>query len=130
MGDEALWHSQANVHNPMFDGKDRVWITAAVRPPANPDVFKQGSSHPSAKLFPLERSSRHLGMYDPKTEKYTHISTGFSFLWGQLVELSVSAEYALPKELSTGNHIGDFTLSNSKQEVSILFVQFGMGFNF
>ena len=77
-GEEALWHSQANVHNPMFDGRGRVWITAAVRPPANPAVFKKGSSHPSAQLFPLERSSRHLGMYDPKTKKYTHISTGFS----------------------------------------------------
>lgn len=77
-GDEAPWHSQANVHNPMFDAQGRVWITAAVRPAANPDVFKKGSEHPSAKLFPLNSASRHLGMYDPKTKKYTHISTGFS----------------------------------------------------
>jgi len=77
-GDEAIWNSRANVHNPMFDDQGRVWITAAVRPPDNPDVFKEGSEHPSAKLFPLERSSRHLGVYDPKTKAYTHISTGFS----------------------------------------------------
>ena len=77
-GDEAIWNSQANVHNAMFDHKGRVWITAAVRPFNNPDVFKKDSSHPSAKLFPLNSSSRHLGMYDPKTGKYTHISTGFS----------------------------------------------------
>lgn len=77
-GDEPIWNSKANVHNPMFDGKGRVWITAAVRPPENPDYCKEGSDHPSAKAFPLERAGRHLGYYDPETKKYTHISTCFS----------------------------------------------------
>jgi hypothetical protein len=77
-GDEPVWHSKANVHNPMLDHLGRVWITAAVRAPENPPEFRAGSSHPSAKRFPLERASRHLGMYDPRTNKYTHISTGFS----------------------------------------------------
>lgn len=77
-GDEVIWNSKANVHNPMFDDKGRVWITAAVRPPDNPDFCKEGSDHPSAKLFPLSRASRHLGFYDPRTKKYTHISTCFS----------------------------------------------------
>ncbi len=77
-GDEAIWDSKANVHNPMFDDQGRVWITAAVRPPDNPAVFKEGSGHPSAKVFPMERAGRHLGMYDPETDKYEHISTGFS----------------------------------------------------
>jgi len=48
-GNEILWTSKANVHNPMFDHKGTVWITATVRPPENPDVFKTGSSHPSAQ---------------------------------------------------------------------------------
>ena len=77
-GKEVLWTSKANVHNPMLDHKGRVWITATVRPPENPDVFRKGSSHPSAQRFLLNSAGRHLGMYDPKTEKYTHISTGFS----------------------------------------------------
>jgi hypothetical protein len=77
-GDEPIWNSKANVHNPMFDSKGRVWITATVRPPENPDYCRIGSKHPSAKLFPLERASRHLGLYDPKTKKYTPISTCFS----------------------------------------------------
>lgn len=77
-GDDVLWTSKNNVHNPMFDELGRVWITSAVRPPDNPPVCKQGSSHPSAKLFPLERSGRHLAMYDPKTQKLTHIGTCFS----------------------------------------------------
>ena len=76
--DDVLWTSKNNVHNPMIDGKGRVWITSAVRPPDNPDVCKEGSSHPSAKLFPVARSFRHLAMYDPATKKLTHIGTCFS----------------------------------------------------
>ncbi|HEX6224507.1 MAG TPA: hypothetical protein VFZ52_08855 [Chryseolinea sp.] len=77
-GDEPIWNSKTNVHNPMLDDKGRVWITATVRPPDNPDFCREGSDHPSAKAFPLERSYRHLGYYDPGTKKYTHISTCFS----------------------------------------------------
>ena len=62
----------------MMDARGRVWITSTVRPPDNPDVCKAGSSHPSAKAFPLPRSGRQLAMYDPKTGKLTHISTCFS----------------------------------------------------
>jgi hypothetical protein len=77
-GDEPIWNSKTNVHNPMMDGEGRVWITATVRPPDNPDFCKIGSDHPSAKLFPKDRAYRHLGFYDPKTKKYTTISTCFS----------------------------------------------------
>lgn len=77
-GDEPIWDSKTNVHNPMFDDRGRVWITAAVRPPENPGFCREGSDHPSAKLFPVDRASRHLGMYDPETYEYTHISTCFS----------------------------------------------------
>jgi hypothetical protein len=76
-GSEVLWHSKTNVHNPMLDEKGRVWLTAAVRPFDNPDFCKAGSEHPSARLFPIARSSRHLQMYDPKTKVLTHISTCF-----------------------------------------------------
>jgi hypothetical protein len=77
-GSEVLWTSKNNVHNPMFDEQGRVWLTSTVRPPDNPAFCKAGSSHPSAKLFPLARSGRQLAMYDPKTQKLTHISTCFS----------------------------------------------------
>lgn len=59
-----------------------------------------------------------------------HVSMGFSFMWGPLIEFSASVEYQLPKRFETGFHIGDFTLSNSRQEVEILFAQFGVGVNF
>jgi hypothetical protein len=77
-GAEPIWDSQSNQHNPMLDEQARVWFTARVRPPANPDFCKKGSDHPSAKVFPLENANRHLSMYDPKSKKFTLISTCFS----------------------------------------------------
>jgi hypothetical protein len=67
-GEEAIWDSKANAHNPMLDGEGRVWYTAVVRSPANPPAFcGEGSDHPSAQLFPNTRSGRQLSMHDPET---------------------------------------------------------------
>ena len=76
-GEAPIWDSQTSMHNPMMDEKGRVWITARVRPPANPDFCKKGSDHPSAKVFQLDEANRHLSMYDPATGKFTLISTCF-----------------------------------------------------
>jgi hypothetical protein len=76
-GSEVIWTSRNNVHNPMLDERGRLWLTSAVRRPDNPDFCKAGSDHPSAKLFPIERSGRHLAMWDPKSDKLTHIATCF-----------------------------------------------------
>ena len=76
-GDEPIWHSQSNVHNPMFDGQGRVWITARIRPSENPAFCQQGSSNPSAALFPLKTSGRQLAVYDPRTSQLTLIDTCF-----------------------------------------------------
>ncbi len=70
-GDEKIWDTKANNHNGMFDRKGRVWFAANVRGPQNPDFCKQGSNHPSARRFPLDRSSRQVTVLDPKTMKYT-----------------------------------------------------------
>jgi len=76
-GDEVIWTSKNNVHNPMLDEKGRLWLTSAVRGPENPAWCREGSSHPSAKLFPIQRSGRHLQVYDPAAKKLTHIETCF-----------------------------------------------------
>ena len=76
-GDEAIWDSHTNIHNPMFDELGRVWLTSRIRGPDNPAWCKKGSSDPSAKLFPLDTSDRQLEMYDPKTGKFTFIDTCF-----------------------------------------------------
>ena len=76
-GEEKIWDSRANNHNSMFDKEGRLWLTASVRGIDNPDFCKKGSEHPSAKVFPLERSGRQVAMLDPKTMKYTFVDTCF-----------------------------------------------------
>jgi hypothetical protein len=77
-GDEPIWDSKANAHNPMLDRLGRVWYTARVRAANNPDFCKKGSKHASAELFPTERSERQLAVYEPKTGKYSFLDTCFS----------------------------------------------------
>jgi hypothetical protein len=74
-GDEAIWDTRVNNHNSMFDKTGRLWLAATVRAPDNPAFCKQGSDHPSARLFPVERSNRHLALFDPRTKKYTFVDT-------------------------------------------------------
>jgi hypothetical protein len=77
-GEEIIWSSQPSLHNPMMDQTGRVWLTHAIRNPANNPAFcKAGSSHPSAQLFPLSEAGRHLSLYDPKTKQFTMIDTCF-----------------------------------------------------
>jgi len=78
-GDKPIWDSRTSNHNPMMDEQGRVWFTARVRPPAdNPSFCRKGSKHPSAQVFPLERSTRHLSMYDPRLDRFTLIDTCFT----------------------------------------------------
>jgi hypothetical protein len=77
-GEETIWSSKASMHNPMFDKEGRVWFTARVRDEKNPAFCQKGSNQPSAKLTPLDKSSRQLSVYDPKTKKYTMVDTCFS----------------------------------------------------
>ena len=81
-GEQIIWHGQASLHNPMMDGKGRVWVTHAFRQ-KQPAFCTDGSS-PSSKLFPLARSvnaedggTRQLSFYDPKTKEWTLIDTCF-----------------------------------------------------
>ena len=48
-GDEPIWSSQSNAHNPMFDSQGRVWFTSRVRPSKDPDFCQDGARNPSAK---------------------------------------------------------------------------------
>ena len=60
----------------MIDEKGRVWFTARVRPPANPDFCKKGSDHPSAKVFPLaevEPPSRDVRSEDRQVHPDQHL---------------------------------------------------------
>lgn len=76
-GNEKIWDTKLNNHNGMFDRKGRVWFAARFRDADNPAFCKKGSTHPSAKLFPLDRTNRQLTMLDPKTGQYTFVDTCF-----------------------------------------------------
>ncbi|HXV10743.1 MAG TPA: carboxypeptidase-like regulatory domain-containing protein, partial [Burkholderiales bacterium] len=76
-GPKPIWDSRTSIHNQMIDERGRVWAAARVRHPNNPDFCKKGSSHPSAKVFPLDRANRHVSIYDPATGQFTLISTCF-----------------------------------------------------
>jgi hypothetical protein len=77
-GDEVIWDSKANAHNPMLDQDGRVWYTARIRARDNPDFCKEGSNHPSARVFPTRSAGRQLSVYDPDTGDYTFVDTCFS----------------------------------------------------
>jgi hypothetical protein len=77
-GEERIWASQANAHNPMLDRSGRVWYTARIRAADNPPFCRAGSRHPSAKVFPINTSERQLAIYEPKSRKYIYVDTCFS----------------------------------------------------
>jgi hypothetical protein len=76
-GNEKIWDTKADNHNSMFDRKGRVWMAATGMGPDNPAFCKKGSSHPSAKLSPLDKTNRRVTVLDPKTDKYLAIPTCF-----------------------------------------------------
>ena len=74
-GDEIIFDAPANPHNPMMDARGRVWLTSTIRRRNNPDWCKEGSAHPSARYFPVQRSGRQISVYDPATETFTLIDS-------------------------------------------------------
>ena len=76
-GDRQLWDTRFNTHNAMFDQLGRVWFSATVRGQDNPAWCKKDSDNQWAKVFPIDKSSRQVSLYDPKTGKFTAIDTCF-----------------------------------------------------
>ena len=74
-GDEIVFDAPANPHNPMMDARGRVWLTSTIRRRSNPDWCREGSAHPSASYFAVERSGRQVSVYDPATETFTLIDS-------------------------------------------------------
>ena len=76
-GDEAIWDSQANAHSLAMDEQARVWVASRVRGNQTSAFCREGSTHPSAKAYPINQSGRQMAMYDPKTKKVNTIDTCF-----------------------------------------------------
>jgi hypothetical protein len=77
-GEEAIWDSKTSVHSLIMDEKTQVWFTARAGKPENPAFCQAGSDHPSAKAFPLKESTRHLAVYDPKTNTTKLVRTCYN----------------------------------------------------
>jgi hypothetical protein len=76
-GDKPYWEGHTLNHNPMMDERARTWFTSRITPDQNPDWCKS-SDQPSVKAYPLPGgANRHLGMFDPYTNKWTLIRTCF-----------------------------------------------------
>ena len=76
-GEETIWNSQTNAHSFAMDAQARVWVASRVRTNQTPAFCREGSTHPSAQAFPINRSNRQVAMYDPKNKKVTTIDTCF-----------------------------------------------------
>jgi hypothetical protein len=84
-GDEQVWDTQVNAHNPLMDQDGRVYFTAQTRSPKDPpDYCKKDSSLRSAQLYPLAgtpsgfvQNARQVTVWDPNTKKFSFIDTCF-----------------------------------------------------
>ena len=67
-------------HNPMMDGKGRLWITQSIRSAEIPEWCFDGDKHPSARYYPVQyqpNPARNLSYYDPDRERLVLIDTCF-----------------------------------------------------
>jgi hypothetical protein len=77
-GEEIYWNTRVTAHSNVMDQKGRLWNTSRARPPAaQPEFCKEGSSHPSAKHFPLNTSGRQYSVYDQQSKKFSIVNTCF-----------------------------------------------------
>ena len=76
-GDDAIWDTRTTTHSLIMDERSDVWFTSRIGPPENPE-FCTSQDNQYAKAFPLKTSSRHLAVYDPKTNSTKLIRTCFN----------------------------------------------------
>jgi hypothetical protein len=80
-GEEHLWanppYNPADPHNPMMDGRGRVWLTSKIRPNQDP-AWCSDPANRFAAWFPLLTSGRQASVYDPKTKQFTLIDTCYA----------------------------------------------------
>ncbi|MBM3769995.1 MAG: carboxypeptidase regulatory-like domain-containing protein [Acidimicrobiia bacterium] len=70
-----------NSHNPMMDDKGRVWVTQGIRAGTDNHAWcKEGSSHPSAKYFAIDRNTtaRQISYYDTKSKQFVLIDSCYA----------------------------------------------------
>ena len=76
-GDDIVIRDASNPNHLTMDTQGRVWISAAVNVTATPAFCRQGSPNKFASADPIAESTRHIAMFDPRTQKFTLIHTCF-----------------------------------------------------
>jgi hypothetical protein len=76
-GMDVVIRDHANPNHLTQDKKGRVWITARVNVNETPAFCRAGSDNVYAQYDPIDSASRHIAMYDPRTEDWTLIQTCF-----------------------------------------------------
>jgi hypothetical protein len=80
-GSEHHWanppYNPSDPHNPMMDGRGRVWLTSKIRPNANA-AWCTDPSNRFADWFPLTQSFRQASYYDPRTKQFVLLDTCYS----------------------------------------------------
>ena len=61
----------------MIDSKGRLWLTARIRPQANPAFCEEAPIIRRRKVFPTTNSGRQVEMWDPQTQKMTMVDLCF-----------------------------------------------------
>jgi hypothetical protein len=77
-GEEIIFNNPIHPHNPMMDQRQRVWMTAAVRPSQNPEYCGGADGNVFGKNYPLRQSSRQAAVYDPRTQRTVPVDTCYA----------------------------------------------------
>jgi hypothetical protein len=76
-GEEIVYDGVTFPNALTMDERGRVWVSARVNVDANPPWCRAGSTNKFAQADPIDESTRHVAMYDPRTAKWELIRTCF-----------------------------------------------------
>jgi hypothetical protein len=76
-GDEVIYDGVTFPNHLTMDERGRIWMSARVNVDANPAYCRAGSTNRYAQADPLDESTRHVAMYDPRTGRWDLIRTCF-----------------------------------------------------
>ncbi|MBI4265193.1 MAG: carboxypeptidase regulatory-like domain-containing protein [Acidobacteria bacterium] len=76
-GEEVIYDGVTFANHLTMDEQGRVWLTARINTDANPPFCRAGSTNRHAQADPLDESTRHIAMYDPRTARWEMIRTCF-----------------------------------------------------
>jgi hypothetical protein len=102
-GEEVVFNDFVNPNALMMDHRGRIWMSAAVRRADNLEFCKSGSSNRFARQFPLNDSTRHVSVYDPRTKRFTSIPTCFRT---HHLQFAQDADHTLYLNPARGNVLG------------------------